>query len=217
MNHRLLFGAFAMAISLALVGAAVTAHDIPAEADAAKLESAAIAARTTGGAETQVPLRSAFLDSQASGVAESDVPIAVRIPDLGLEATVLSVGVDEENQFAVPAADTVGWYKYGASPGSAGSAVLAAHVDYGGQAGAFFNLSELQTGETLEVEMLDGSVLKYRVTDNVLYDKEELPADELFRKDGDAVLTLITCGGTFDHERRSYIGNVVVTAKPIEA
>ncbi len=217
MNQRLLSGAFVMAISLALVGAAVTAHDIPAEAESAQIASAAVAVKTVGAAETQVPLRSAFLDSQSTPVDESAMPIAVRIPDIGLEATILSVGVDEENQFAVPAADTVGWYKYGAAPGSSGSAVLAAHVDYGGRAGAFFNLSELQTGETLEVEMLDGSVLRYRVTTNVLYDKQELPADDLFRKDGDEILTLITCGGTFDHDRRSYRGNVVVTAEPIDA
>lgn len=217
MNPRLVFGAFMMAISLALVGAAVTAHDIPAPAEVPRLESAAVAARPAGGAQAQVPLRSAFLDSQASASDEAAVPIAVRIADLGLEATVLSVGVDENNEFAVPAADTVGWYKYGAAPGSDGSAVLAAHVDYGGRAGAFFNLADLQPGETLEVEMADGSVLEYRVTNNQLYDKQELPADELFRKDGNPVLTLITCGGTFDQERRSYRGNVVVTAEPIEA
>lgn len=217
MNQRLLFGAFAMAISLALVGAAVTAHDIPAQAGAARLESAAVAVQPAGSARAQVPLRSAFLDSQAAGLDESRLPVAVRIADIGLDAPILSVGVDEENQFAVPAADTVGWYEHSSTPGSAGSSVLAAHVDYGGRAGAFFNLANLELGETLEVEMADGSVLRYRVTDNVLYDKQELPATELFRKDGNAVLTLITCGGTFDQERRSYRGNVVVTAEPIEA
>lgn len=216
MNPRLVFGAFMMAISLALVGAAVTAHDIPA-AEVPRLESAAVASRPAGAAQAQVPLRSAFLDSQASAPDEATVPIAVRIADLGLEAAVLSVGVDENNEFAVPAADTVGWYKYGAAPGSEGSAVLAAHVDYGGRAGAFFNLADLQIGEMLEVDMADGSVLEYRVTDNRLYDKQELPADELFRKNGSPVLTLITCGGTFDEERRSYRGNVVVTAEPVEA
>ncbi|MGI9595799.1 MAG: class F sortase [Acidimicrobiales bacterium] len=217
MNPRLLAGAFTMAISLALVGAAVTAHEIPAAEESATLSSQAVVVRPVGAAEPQVPLRSAFLENQAAGVDESDTPIAVRIPDIGLEATILSVGVDEENQFAVPAADTVGWYKYGSAPGNSGSAVLAAHVDYGGRAGAFFNLGDLKVGEILEVEMLDGAVLRYRVRDNVLYDKQELPADELFRKDGEAVLTLITCGGTFDHDRRSYRGNVVVTAEPIEA
>ncbi len=217
MNRRLLFGAFSMAISLALVGAAVTAHDIPARAGAGQLGSEAIARQRPGAAQAQVPLRSAFLDGQASGVDDSSLPVAVRIADIGLEATILSVGVDEQNQFAVPAAESVGWYEHSATPGSTGSTVLAAHVDYGGRAGAFFNLSDLERGETLEVELADGSVLRYRVTTNILYDKTDLPADELFRKNGASVLTLITCGGTFDQDRRSYRGNVVVTAEPIEA
>ncbi|MGH1492829.1 MAG: class F sortase [Acidimicrobiales bacterium] len=218
MNQRLISGVFVMAISLALVGAAVTAHKIPAGAEEAKLGSSAVAsAGAVNAAQAQVPLRSALLDNQASGIDDSDLPITVRIGDLGLQAPIISVGVDENNQFAVPAADTVGWYQYSATPGSAGSAVLAAHVDYGGRAGAFFNLAQLELGETLEVEMADGSVLRYRVVDNQSYDKTELPAVELFRKDGDPVLTLITCGGTFDSDRNSYRDNVVVTAVPIEA
>ncbi len=220
MNQRVLSGVFVMAISLALVGAAVTAHKIPADANTAELESAIVerqASSSVNAAQARVPLRSAFLEAESSGVDASDLPVAVRIADLGLEAQILSVGVDENNEFAVPAADMVGWYQYSATPGSAGSSVLAAHVDYGGRAGAFFNLAKLELGETLEVEMGDGSVLRYRVIDNQSYDKEELPAVELFRKDGDPVLTLITCGGTFDSERRSYRDNVVVTAEPIEA
>lgn len=207
-----------MAISLALVGAAVTAHDIPA-GEVVELESAAVQQQSASinAAQARVPLRSAFLETESSAIDESDLPVAVRIADLALEAPVISVGVDEDNQFAVPAADTVGWYRYSATPGSAGSAVLAAHVDYAGRAGAFFNLAKLELDETLEVEMADGSVLRYRVIDNQSYDKTELPAVELFRKDGDPVLTLITCGGTFDTERRSYRDNVVVTAVPIDA
>jgi LPXTG-site transpeptidase (sortase) family protein len=208
-----------MAISLALVGAAVTAqdnNDEVVEAGLGQIGSATYAARPQGAAEAQVPLRSAFLDA-TSQREEAQTPVMVRIPDIGLEASVLPVGVDEDNQFAVPEADTVGWYRYGAAPGDQGSAVLAAHVDYAGRAGAFFNLADLQPGEALEVVMADGSVLRYRVTDNVLYDKVGLPAEDLFRKDGDHVLTMITCGGTFDRSERSYNGNVVVTAEPIAA
>jgi LPXTG-site transpeptidase (sortase) family protein len=219
-NQRVVTGIFVMAISLALVGAAVNAHKIPADARTGSLESAIVAQQQSASAQAaqaQVPLRSAFLDAEASGISESELPVSVRIPDLALEAPIISVGVDEDNQFAVPAADTVGWYQYSATPGSPGSSVLAAHVDYGGRPGAFFNLAKLELGETLEVEMADGSLLRYRVTDNQSYDKTELPAVELFRTDGDPVLTLITCGGTFDAERRSYRDNVVVTAEPIEA
>jgi hypothetical protein len=70
-------------------------------------------------------------------------------------------------------------------------------------------------GDVLEIEMDDGTVIAYEVIGNTLYDKTELPAGELFRKDGESVLQLITCGGTFDPDRRSYEANLVVTAVPV--
>ena len=161
---------------------------------------------------SRVPLRDGELVGDAPEYRPD--PVAVRIGDIALEAPVLAVGVDDQNQLAVPAADTVGWYRYSAMPGDPGATVLAAHVDYGGRPGAFFNLAELRSGDRIEVELSDGSVLPYRVTGNTQYDKTELPAEELFRKDGSPVLQLVTCGGSFDPAERSYLANVVVTAVP---
>lgn len=225
MNQRLLSGLFTLAISLALVGAAATARDSSGDAIRTEGLSSLVAPASAvgpGGADratAQVPLRSADLESQSElwRPDEEVSPVSVRIAAIGLEAQVRSVGVDANNDFDVPEADLVGWYKHGPAPGQGGSTVLAAHVDYAGQRGAFFNLGELASGHTLDVEMSDGTVRRYRVTDNVLYDKTSLPANELFRKDGDEVLRLITCGGTFDASERSYLGNVVVTAEPIDA
>jgi LPXTG-site transpeptidase (sortase) family protein len=164
-------------------------------------------------AQVKVPVRNGLLTDD---VIEQDgpQPVEVRIGDIGVSAPVLSVGVDSNNQFAVPAADTVGWYEHSSLPGRNGATVLAAHVDYGGVPGAFFNLGDLRPGDPLEIVMTDGSVLRYRVTFNTEYQKTELPAEELFRKTGDSVLQLITCGGQFDPENRSYLANVVVTAEP---
>ena len=46
--------------------------------------------------------------------------------------------------------------------------------------------------------------------------KDELPVDRVFSKDGDPVLTLITCGGDFNRSLRSYSDNVVAYAEPID-
>lgn len=217
MNPRVRSGIILLGISLALVGAIVSAHDIPAQArPTGGLQSQAIA--VAGTAEAQVPFRSALLEDQFGDRDPGDSPVAVRIGDIGLEASILPVGVDAANSFAVPSADLVGWYEHSPAPGtSVGSTVLAAHVDYGGERGVFFNLSEIEIDEVLEVDMADGTTHRYRVVENVLYEKEGLPIEELFRKDGDSVLQLITCGGTFDPDQRSYHGNVVVTAVPITA
>jgi hypothetical protein len=216
LNKRLVHGVALLAITLAVVGAVGSStewederanglepHRAALESALPRFESAVLA----------TPIRSGRLADQVEDAVLE--PIVVRVAGIALEAPVTPVGVDADHQFAVPAADTVGWYRYGASPGTPGAAVLAAHVDYGGRPGAFFNLREVLPGDTLEVEMQDGAVIAYRVTGNTVYDKAELPAEELFRKDGSSVLQLITCGGTFDPAARSYEANLVVTAVPI--
>ncbi len=45
------------------------------------------------------------------------------------------------------------------------------------------------------------------------YDKSSLPVDDLYRRDGEPRLLLITCGGDFDAEAGSYRSNVVVEAE----
>lgn len=216
--NKLGHGAIVLGITLSLVGAVATASDDVIATPAATEKGAvlpAIPPTALAGTEIDVPIRSARLDDLPQ--AQALRPVAVRLAGIAVEAPVLPVGVDDNNQFAVPAADTVGWYRHSASPGSPGAAVLAAHVDYGGRPGAFFDLDRMVPGDTLEVELEDGSVQVYEVTGNNQYDKSELPFDEVFRKTGDPVLQLITCGGTFDPVARSYEANVVVTAIPLEA
>ena len=47
------------------------------------------------------------------------------------------------------------------------------------------------------------------------YDKDELPTAELFAVDGESQVVLITCGGSFNREVRSYDDNVVAYAVPV--
>lgn len=217
MKWRMAQGAILLSISMAAVGA-VAATRQPAEADlivVTELPSIGNDAISEA-AQPEVPMRSGRIDDQIART-EANQPVSVRVAGIGLEASVISVGVDDNNQFAVPSASTVGWYEFSSEPGQPGASVLAAHVDYGGEPGAFFNLSEVLPGDTLEVELADGDVVTYRVIGNTEYDKAELPAGDLFRKDGESVLQLITCGGQFDPEERSYEANIVVSAVPIAA
>lgn len=218
--NRVGHGVMTLGISLCLVGAVATAatsgrsEQVEARVRNAVLPS--VPALAPSGPRLEVPVRSGRLDELAPD-EESPQPIAVRVAGIALEAPVLPVGVDANNQLAVPSAELVGWYEYSAEPGTAGASVLAAHVDYGGRRGAFWDLEALTPGDVVEVEMDDGTTLGYEVTATHTYDKSDLPASELFRKDGDEVLQLITCGGTFDPVARSYEANVVVTAVPLKA
>lgn len=223
MNRRLLSGLLVLGSTLATVGAAVTADTGASDRDAqavGSIGSTALDPAETDGdvsqARAQVPVRDGRLTDDLAD-EERPQPVTIRIGDIGLEAPILSVGVDEQKQLDVPAADTVGWYQHSSLPGEAGATVLAAHVDYGGKPGAFYNLADLRPNDVLEVEMTNGTVLRYRVTGNTQYDKTDLPAEEVFRKTGETVLQLVTCGGEFDPDARSYLANVVVTAVPEDA
>ncbi len=141
-------------------------------------------------------------------------PVRIRVERLGIDLDIAAVGVDATGDFDVPHAG-IGWYRYGSAPGEDGSAVLAAHVDYGGAPGAFFQLETLAAGDVIEIDRSDGSTHTFEVVEQILYDKSVLPADDLFARDGDSMLRLITCGGAFDPDDRSYAGNRVVTARPL--
>jgi sortase (surface protein transpeptidase) len=110
---------------------------------------------------------------------------------------------------------TVAWYRFGASPGQPGSAVLAGHVDFGDGRAVFYRLGKLEPGAIVAVGFGDGSEQRFRVIARRLYGKDALPA-RIFAHGGKPVLTLITCGGGYDRSVRSYDGNVVVFAVPVD-
>lgn len=218
MNNPVAHGAIVLAISLATVGAIASADRGAASGDpgATPVLRSEAAAPVAAAGVTGVPIHDGRIDDQAASPPKAEVtPTQIRVGAIGLQSHVIPVGVDEKDQFDVPAADTVGWYRYGPRPGQPGASVLAAHVDYGGKPGAFFHLRDLEVGDLLDLVMSDGSTSSFRVTGNFRYDKTQLPADELFRKDGAPVLHLITCGGTFNPARHSYEANVVITAEPV--
>lgn len=144
-------------------------------------------------------------------------PATLSIPGLDIEADIRAVGVDNDNQVVIPEEiEAVGWYKFGATPGSGqGSSVIVGHRDgrnYG--KGAFYNLGALEPGDEITVTNADGANLTYRVTGRESIYKEELPIHELFREQGSEVLTLISCSGYYV-PGEGYDQNVIVTAVPI--
>jgi LPXTG-site transpeptidase (sortase) family protein len=142
------------------------------------------------------------------------VPVAVTAGDDAISGPVVPTGVNPSTgELDLPAeAKVVAWYRYGPTPGAAGSAVLAGHVDWHGVPGIFFRLRDLHTGDAVAVTMSDGSVQSWTVTDVRLVAKPELPVAEVFSRTGPPTLTLVTCGGSFDSHTHHYRSNVVVTA-----
>jgi hypothetical protein len=141
-------------------------------------------------------------------------PVRVRIAAIGVDASAYPVGVLPSSDLleAPSDGDRLGWYRHGPSPGEAGSALIAGHVDYAGKRGVFYELSRLQPGATVVVDYEDGSAQEWRVVARRQYPKDELPTDVLFARTGSPMLSLVTCGGLYDASKRAYRDNVVVFA-----
>ena len=153
--------------------------------------------------------------AEAATTAEP-VTTSISIERIGLAGTaVRSVGVESNGDMTVPPPLDVGWYRYGPTPGEAGSAVLAGHIASGGVPGAFRHLDRLESGDLVTLGFDDGTNQTFVVDELLQVDKTELPFDSVFARSGPSKLALITCGGEFDYNARSYTDNVVVIASPV--
>jgi len=143
------------------------------------------------------------------------VPVGLSIPSIGVDSRVIPVGLEPTGEMEVPPAALTGWYLHGPRPGEVdGTSVLAAHVDYGGERGVFFELRSVQVGDEVTVTDEAGGTHRFVVTERYQVDKDQLPIEQIFVADGPPGLTLITCGGSFDSGARSYEDNIVVRTVP---
>jgi sortase (surface protein transpeptidase) len=131
-----------------------------------------------------------------------------------VDARIVPVGVAGETTEVPADVHEVGWYRFGARVGVSGSTLLVAHVSSGTQGpGVFFHLRELVPGDSVSVDLSDGSTSGFHVIARRSYPKESLP-DRLFTRTGPAVLALVTCGGPYSEATGRYANNVVVYAIP---
>jgi sortase family protein len=156
-------------------------------------------------------------DATPSPAAAVVPPVRVAVPARGLDVAVDPVGTTPDGQMAIPGdVDRAGWYRFGPAPGAPGSAVVAGHVDDAEQGlGAMAALRGAAPGDEVVVTGADGAATRWRVVSRELLDKQALPVDVLFRRDGPPRLTLVTCGGPFLPDVGGYRDNVVVVAEPV--
>ncbi len=156
-------------------------------------------------------------DAAPRPAPEAVAPARVAVPARGLDAPLDPVGTAPDGQMAIPDdVDRAGWYRFGPVPGAPGSAVVAGHVDDAEQGlGAMAALRAAEPGDEVVVTDAAGAVTRWRVVSRESLDKQALPVDVLFRRDGPPRLTLVTCGGPFLPEVGGYRDNVVVVAEPL--
>ncbi len=134
------------------------------------------------------------------------------IPSIGVDTTLVGLGLAVDGSLAVPAGGfPAGWYTGGPTPGEPGPAVITGHVDWHGP-GVFFRLRELRPGAAISVTGSDGGTTAFRVSRVLRVSKQSFPTSQVYGDLDHPGLRLVTCGGTFNRGRHSYNDNVIVFA-----
>jgi hypothetical protein len=145
--------------------------------------------------------------------ASVPLPVTLTIPDIGVQTRLVHLGLTAAGALQTPSSTAVaGWYTGSPRPGAIGPAVIAGHIDSHVGPGIFFRLSQLRPGDHVYVARADGTLAVFRVTAVRSYAKDRFPTLSVYGPTPDAELRLITCGGTFDPQLRSYLSNTVVYA-----
>nr|MDT0662304.1 class F sortase [Micromonospora sp. DSM 115978] len=153
-------------------------------------------------------------------VLAASQPVGISIRAIRLDAPVHEVGLASDGAIEAPSAERAqeaGWYNQSPTPGQYGPAVLVGHVDTQTGPAVFHELSDLRSGEKIEVSRADGSVAVFEVNSISRYAKSQLPVDQVYEDFSRPGLRVITCGGRWVGGQTGYADNIVVFASLITA
>lgn len=159
----------------------------------------------------------------APGTAEAAPvarPVSVRIPAIEVRSELITVGLNPDGTLEVPQPgpdyDKAAWFRGSPRPGQTGPAVIEGHVDSAANGpSVFYDLGKLSPGDRVQVGREDGSTATFEVYDIQLFPKDDFPTLAVYGNTDGPELRLITCGGPFNSEARSYEDNVVVFASMV--
>jgi hypothetical protein len=154
------------------------------------------------------------LDAVTDARMQVPNPAVIRIPRLGVEASLIPLGLQEDGSIEIPEdPEQAGWWLGGPEPGETGPAVILGHVDSQEEgSGVFFDLRYMGAGDEIHIDRVDGSTVSYVVDFLESHDKDEFPTDAVYGPTEQPTLRLVTCGGDFDFDVRTYEENVIVFA-----
>jgi hypothetical protein len=197
--RRLVLAVAALVASAALLAGCGSAPAEPGPNDGPTLASPTIA----GGPVTAIPPLAAANPTQ------------LRIDAINATSSLVPLGLNPDRTITVPPVSQplqASWYKFGPPPGALGPAVILGHINGGGEDGIFARLHELKPGDQVKVSRADGKTALFTVTKLEQVPKNQFPTQAIYGDTPDAELRLITCGGSFDRGKRSYVDNIVAFA-----
>jgi sortase (surface protein transpeptidase) len=202
-----------IAVGLAIVGVVLLWAALP-RPSAPDSTVAASAPKPTPERSTPRADQSNLRDRTRGLVLPESDPVVVSIPRIGVRSTLVKLGLDSNGAMEVPKDPAVaGWFTRGPSPGALGPAVIAGHVTWDGAPEVFYRLGTMRRGDQVSVTRKDGRTAVFTVSRVARFSKSRFPSQAVYGAIDHAGLRLITCGGTYDAARHTYLDNVVVFAR----
>lgn len=143
-----------------------------------------------------------------------DDPKYLRIPSIQTEGYFQKVGVDQFTNVASPNnIHMAGWFVNTKRPGEQGLSVIDGHVGGWSKLGIFKSIDSLKEGDIIEITMGNDYVHRYSVMTVMVVDTAE-SVSYLFSQNPQVKgqLNMITCGGNYDQQNKTYLQRVIVTA-----
>lgn len=193
---------------LILTGCATTGQP-PAQTAPA----AAALAQLTASPEQPKPSPSSEIGTK---FAAASTPLSFRIPSIGAQSRLLSLGLRGDGSLEVPPegpGSPAGWYNGSPTPGELGPAVILGHVNAtGGGPGVFANLRKLKPGDIIQIAREDGKTVSFVFDHSEQYPKNAFPTQRVYGNTEGPELRLITCDG-YDPATGEFDNNYVGYAK----
>jgi LPXTG-site transpeptidase (sortase) family protein len=203
----------ALVLTMCLVGGGGESSDTAGPPHAPPAVGAAASAVPDAPPRSAAPHRAG--SSKARAPLPRSRPARLLIPKIAVDAPFIDLALGRSGQLAPPPPDEtnlVGWYAKGHSPGEAGTAIIAGHVDTATSLAVFARLGELRKGDRFHVTRADGKRATFVVDGAESYEKDGFPSELVYGDTADAQVRLITCSGTYDRKARDYTENLVVFA-----
>jgi len=143
-----------------------------------------------------------------------NLPVRLKIPKIGVDTFVESVGRTTKGEVGVPKGPSnSAWFNLGPRPGENGSAIISGHYGWkDDQPAVFDNLAKLKKGDKLFIIDDQGATTTFMVSKSQRYSSDSSALKVFSSNDGKAHLNLITCEGVWDKISKTYSNRLVVFA-----
>ena len=150
---------------------------------------------------------------------EAADPKKIIIEDLEIDNYIQNVGIDQNNQIAVPNnTHIVGWFVDSVRPGERGLSIMDGHIDLRPNSAdaAFQNLNQITAGAEVRVIFGDDSEKRFRVIQVQDVSLEDAGGALFSSLPGvKNQLNLITCSGVYDESVETFSNRVIVSTELI--